>query len=497
MRSSSYYIAGAVLLIVVALLALVRVVQGPDVAYVTTTVERGDVREVVSISGTIEADNTAELSFPVSGTVAEVRVTAGDVVAAGDILVTLERSDLLAERRDAEAALQIARADRAELIAGPTSEARDVTRTAVETAEQNLARVTSEQAEKVANARRALYSTSLEAISTNEGLTRVAPTITGTYQCEGSGEYRLEMYSSGAQSGWSYRISGLETGTANAVTTTPTPLGNCGLLVQFPSTGSFGNTTWVIAVPNQNSSSYVTNLNAYELALEQQENTVEAAAEALLSAEQAETLANAAPRAEALARANARVDQARARLAAVNAQLEDHLIRAPFAGTVTDVEVLPGEAVGTTAIVDLLSDESFDLTARIPEIDISRMAVGQKAVIIFDAEAATALDASVVFISPVAIEIDGVAYFEAKLTFTDPPTWLRSGLNADVDVIVREATDVPQLPQRFITTTDNVATVLVPTNGGVTEQTVEVGLVGNDGFSEVVDLPVGTTVVAP
>ena len=290
MRSSSYYIAGAATLIAIVLLMLVQVVRGPDIELVTATVERGDVRETVSISGTIEADTTAELAFPISGTVAEVLVDEGDVVAAGDSLVALDRSALTADRQDASAALAIARANRTELIAGPTSDARRLTEITVATAEQNLERTKREQAEKVANAKRTLYSTDLEAISTNKSLARNAPTITGTYRCEDVGEYRLEMYASGAQSGSSYRLSGLESGAAPAYTTIPSPLGDCGLLIQFPTAGDFGNTTWVIKVPNDDSASYVSNLNAYELALEQQTNTIEAATEALEKAKQEATL---------------------------------------------------------------------------------------------------------------------------------------------------------------------------------------------------------------
>ncbi|MEL6802884.1 MAG: hypothetical protein AAFO91_03770, partial [Bacteroidota bacterium] len=156
MRSHFWLYLGAVVLIGVALLSMIRVISGPKTEYITEVVSIGTVREVVSVSGLIDADNTANLTFPVTGIVDSVTVGEGDTVSASAVLATLERADLLADRADALAALQIAEADLDELIAGPRLESRDVTALSVETAEEDLIRVTREEQEKVDNARRSL-----------------------------------------------------------------------------------------------------------------------------------------------------------------------------------------------------------------------------------------------------------------------------------------------------------------------------------------------------
>ena len=48
---------------------------------------------------------------------------------------------------------------------------------------------------------------------------------------------------------------------------------------------------------------------------------------------------------------------------------------APFDGVVTNLDVLPGETVTNAPIVTLLADDAFDMTARIPEIDITKVEV--------------------------------------------------------------------------------------------------------------------------
>ncbi len=497
MRSHFWLVLGAAILILVALFSLVKVLRGPQVEFVTDQITRGNIKEVVSVSGLIKADSTADLSFPVTGVVKNILVKEGDNVAAGDVLITLDIASLEAERREAIGNLNIAEADKRELVAGVRSEVRDVTAVGIASAQAELARIIKEEDEKVKNARRALYSSDLEAFPVYKSTSNIPPTVTGTYTCATSGTYELEMFASGADSGYSYKLSGLETDVASAYTSNPGTLGTCGLRIQFPLGERFGSTDWIIPVPNQNGAAYVTNLNAYELAMEQRNNKVAGAEEALELAEKEQLLENAAPRSEALDRANADILKSQARVAAIDALISDRILKAPFDGIITDLNTKSGETVGTSPIISLVSEEAFEITARIPEIDIAKINVGQLAEVLFDAATNELLQAKIVFVSPVATEIDGVAYFEAKLQFTDPPTWLKVGLNADVDIITSEVTDVLRAPKRFVTTEGDKRYMLVRENDTTIKQEVRTGFSGNDGYLEVFDLEPGTVIVAP
>lgn len=497
MRSHFWIYSGAAILILVALFSLVNVLRGPQVEYVTDKIERGNIREIVSVSGLIKADNTADLSFPVTGTVKSINVEEGDNVALGDILITLDTASLLADRREAVGNLAIAEANKNELVSGVRSEARDVTTVGIISAEAELERITREEDEKVKNAERALNSSDLEAFPVYKSTDNIAPTITGTYTCTNQGEYNLEMFASGADSGYSYKLSGLESGIASAYTSNPGTLGSCGLRIQFPLGERFGSTDWIVPIPNKNGSSYTTNLNTYELAVKQRANKVAVATEALNLAQKQQVLENAAPRSEALDRANAEIMKNQARVSAIDAMIADRILTAPFDGTISKINTKTGETVGTSPIVSIVSEETFVITARIPEIDIAKIQVGQRAEVIFDAATDDTLEAHLVFISPVATEIDGVAYFEAKLEFTDPPTWLKVGLNADVDIITNEATDVLKVPKRFISRDNNKDYILIRENDTTIKQEISTGFVGNDGYVEIFDLEPGTVIVAP
>lgn len=84
---------------------------------IITTVDRGTVTQGVSVSGAVEAKNTAELAFPTTGKVIEVFVEEGAVVAPGEVLATLGSANLAAQRTEAAATLRGAQAQLDETIA--------------------------------------------------------------------------------------------------------------------------------------------------------------------------------------------------------------------------------------------------------------------------------------------------------------------------------------------------------------------------------------------
>lgn len=488
---------GAAVLIILALYFLFQVFNTNTSAQVTGTVTRGEIGELVSVSGVVESESTAVLTFPVNDVVSDIYVRVGDSVSEDDVLATLTQADLVAERQNAAASLEIARADRDELIAGPRDEAREVTGTTIATKEAELARTIAEENEKVMNARVTLYSGGLEALPERTSNSDIPPSISGTYTCEEPGTYYLDLYSSGSVSGVSYRLSGLESGTFAAYDQSPAPMGNCGLKIQFDADTAYGSSDWTVEVPNPRVSTYPTNKSAYELALVTRTNNVAAAEEALEIAQKAAVLENASPRSEALRRADAEIEQAAAGLASVNARIAERTLRAPFDGVIIDVDMVRGETASADTVITLVGENTFDLAARIPEIDIAKLEVGQHANVAFDARAGETVPAVISFISPLAAEIDGVAYFEAKLTLTEPPSWLREGLNADIDIVVDERKDVLRLPNRFIITEEENVFVLLKNGENLSKTPIRIGFTGNEGFTEVIGLTEGDTVVAP
>lgn len=487
----------AILILLITGAVVFNVIQGDDAPLWTTeTVSVGSVRQIVSISGTVDAVGHADLSFPITGIVESVSVQEGDAVTKGETLATLVHTGLKAEYQQARAALLIAEADQAELLTGQTPEEFRVSQTNVEIAREELERVTREQNERVANAYRTLLSSDLEARPRRGDNGDIPPVVTGTYTC-GEGTYYLDIFASRSRSGYSYTLSGLERGTYAAYSETSAPMGSCGLYIQFAQGESYNPTTWVVTIPNTAGASYTTNLNTYNLALTQRSNLIREAEQKLALAEQRLALDTATPRDEARTRAEAAVLQAKARLDAIQAQIDDHIITAPFDGTITHIEPVAGETVSNAPVITMISPNAFTLTALIPEIDITKIDPGQKAEVLFDARPQEILTATVSFISPLAKQIDGVSYFEATLVLDTKVPWMRGGLNADIDILIDSTGSVTRLPKRYVTEVDGTATVLIPHKNKAVPIPIEVGFRGNDGYVEIKGLSEGTVVIAP
>ncbi len=129
-RGRTYVIAGGAALAAVALAAAIVLLDRQDAASTppaTVQVKRGDVTMSVVASGKVQPVSTRSLAFTTSGTLTSVAVKAGDSVAAGQTLATIDPADAQSALDDAEQAVDEAEAtlDAAETAAAqPTSSAR-------------------------------------------------------------------------------------------------------------------------------------------------------------------------------------------------------------------------------------------------------------------------------------------------------------------------------------------------------------------------------------
>ena len=495
--SRSFHVVLAIAVIGFIIFMVVSVRGGQEVTYVTTVVEQGNVERLISVSGVIEAEQSADLAFPTSGIVSAVNIKKGDVVEAGDVLVTLEARALQADRQDAVAALSRAVASRDELLAGPQAESRDATAESVAFKSTTVETVKATQADLISNAYRTLLSSGLTAQSKDSEEDAIAPIISGTYICDEEGQYTIDTYSSGSNSGYSFRFSGIESGTSIVSFDQSTALGACGLRILFDDSSRYNNTNWTITIPNRESALYVPNRNAYTLAQTQADSAIRLAEQDLSLTQANANNTNAPARSESIARANADIASANARIARIDAQIADRTIRAPFSGTIVDIDVLPGETVTTVPIVTILAAADFELTARIPEIDIGKLELGQIARATFDARADETLPGTIDFISPRATEVDGVAYYEVIISLDETPNWMRSGLNADIDIVTVATNDNLRIPQRFLTQTGSEYSVTIKNGDLLSTTSVTVILEGNDGFAAITGLNENDIIVAP
>jgi len=143
------------------------------------------------------------------------------------------------------------------------------------------------------------------------------------------------------------------------------------------------------------------------------------------------------PDPEEIAVAEARLANARAALEAAQAKLDDLALKAPFKGTISDLDVRTGEWVTPGQPVLLIADlENLQIeTTDLNEIDAARVNVGDPVTLTFDAFPGTEATGVVNSMAPKSSEGAGVNY-TAVILMDEAPALLRWGMTAFADILV-------------------------------------------------------------
>ncbi len=184
--------------------------------------------------------------------------------------------------------------------------------------------------------------------------------------------------------------------------------------------------------------------------------------------------------------------------AQAEARLDDATIRAPFSGVVTDIEPEVGERVNASEdVITLHADSaSFSIPVDIAESDIAKIAVGNSAVVTFDAFGDDRVfEGSVQRIDPAEHVIEGVVFYTAEVFLEEGQdvTGIRSGMSSDVVIETRKIEDTVSLPQRAVLERDGKKYVRIPRENATDkeasfeERAVVVGMRGDDGMIEILE----------
>ncbi len=281
------------------------------------------------------------LAFPVGGRIKNVSAKVGDIVKAGTVLADLDAKNAIGAVSQAKAAYQAAQINYEKLVNGSSAPDIEVARVALNNAKNTYNAAVAQQKVLVANALSAMLNSELVAMPAAS--TAVSPVISGTYAGAEEGSYVINVYATG--NGGYFSFSGLESGNSQ-VSATPIPLGTRGLYIQFPANFiSNSNNTWKISIPNDQSPSYLTYLNAYKLALQNQAQSVAVAQAVLDSAQAVLDQKVAGARSEDLAIARAQVESTKGALQIAEGAYDNTIITAPMDGKITKVVITAGQIV--------------------------------------------------------------------------------------------------------------------------------------------------------
>lgn len=425
--------------------------------YQFVTVERGSITESVSLTGNTTPAQSVSLSFGSGGIISHTYSSIGKQVYAGQALSDLNMSDLMAQLRNAEAGLTIAKQH-------------------ASSSKNNLANVIAEQNAIVASAWQSMHS-NLSAVPTDVFTSNSTPTISGSYMGTVDGSYVMSVYGSNASSGASFNYSGLESGTESVTTNTDVPLGTHGLFIRFSGTVSgsmYVGSVWTVAIPNTRWSGYANALKNYQTALETRDKAI-ASAQSSVGTNDISSVTDA------------EIAQAQASVDSVTAKIQNAQISAPISGTITQFDAKVGQfASPGTPLVSIISSIGYEVDAGVSETDVGKISVGNKVTMTLDAFPSETFAGLVFYIAPAETNTQGVVSYQVKISFDKHDARLKSGLTANIDIQTKRKDNVLILPQYAILQNDQGTFVETLLNNTVTQNPVMLGIADQNGNVEVV-----------
>lgn len=216
----------------------------------------------------------------------------------------------------------------------------------------------------------------------------------------------------------------------------------------------------------------------------------------LASEEDADTaLTNARAKHAACTAAKAQSEVSLARIDVATAQLERSRLRAPFAGTIAEINGELGEfvtpsptGVQTLPAIDLVDNTCLYISAPIDEVDAPAVRPGMDARISLDAFPDRTFPGIVQRIAPYVLEVEKQARtVEVETVFTDPKDFqnMLPGYSADSEIILAVRENVLRIPSEAVLEGNRVL-VYNENSSILTERRIRTGL-SNWRYTEVTE----------
>lgn len=414
-------------------LAMKKSAPKADISALTVPVESQNITVQIKASGIVRPVQTVNLSPKNSGRIAELNVEQGDWVEAGQLIARMDNEDVRAELIQAEGNLAAAKARLEKLQAGSRSE---------EIAEAQA---------RVAKARSTLAE--LQAGSRPEEIAEARASVARAQAQVQEARSRLELASE--------RVRRNE---------------------QLYSEGAIARDDLDQALDEQQRAS--ASVEQFEAGVREatqrqerlqngtrSEDIAQAQADVDQAQSQLDLLLNGT-RPEEIAQAEAEVQQAEGRVQAVEVQLEDKLIRAPFAGQITQKYATVGSFVTPTTSASETSSATstsvvalargLEILAKVPEADIGQIKPGQSVEIVADAYPEEVFKGKVRLIAPEAVKERDVTLFQVRVDIESGTERLQSGMNVNLTFLGNRVNDALVVPTVAIVTKKGESGVLVP-----------------------------------
>ncbi|MBU6141722.1 HlyD family efflux transporter periplasmic adaptor subunit [Patescibacteria group bacterium] len=458
MKKVSYYIAALIIaaVAVISFWVYQKYLKPSPTAFLYFPVERGDLQESVKVRGEAVAQNDFSLEFPFSGTVAKVFVHEGDLVQAGQQLMSLDTKDLSIQAAGLTAVVAQRKADLAKLLAGATPE-----EISVAAAQLSSAQIAAAEAQKgLIDAIKAAYTQSDDAVhAKTDQLFSNPRSMTPDLVLPVDQALKYSINSSRLSMEPLLNVWGTSLPTLAAAA----DLSSYESAAKNDLTSVASYLNQLASATNDVSASVLfsqATIDGYRLAVSTARTNVDGAITALASAEEKYTLAQAnvtlygnqlalkqaAARTEDVTIAESAVQEAESQLAAIQDNIDRSTLRAPAAGKVSALSVSVGEIFHPTQPAVSLVTNDYKIQADVSELEIAQVEASEGVTdsvrIALDAFPGMSFTGTVTSIDPQEIVKTEDKYYRVNIAFDPQGKEVRSGMSADVTILSTKKTGV-------------------------------------------------------
>jgi HlyD family secretion protein len=426
----------------------------------TAAVTRGNLSIVVSANGTVQPESSVNVSPKTSGVLKRLLVKEGDFVKSGQIVAYMDNSNLQGQLLQSRGNVAAAQANLNKVIAGNRSQDIAQAQSQVDEANASLQKlIAGNRSQDIAGAQANLNKVQATYRQAAEDLRR-----------------NQKLQASGAISQQALSLARSTSDSAQA---------------QVEQAQQALNLLKAGSRPED----------------------IAQAKSILNQRQQALNLLKAGSRPEDISEARAKVMAAQGAVAIAQRNIDDTVIRAPFAGIIARKYADPGAFVTPTtagsAVTSATSSSILalastnEIVAQVAEASISQIRVGQVAVIKVDAYSGKTFEGKVTQVATQSLVQQNVTSFEVKVAVADSQRLLHQGMNVTIDFKAGELNQVLVVPTASIVQQRAVQGVFVAKKSGdpvfmpivvgttVNDKTeVKSGLTGNERV--LLSFPAGT-----
>ncbi|HEX9116552.1 MAG TPA: efflux RND transporter periplasmic adaptor subunit [Anaerolineae bacterium] len=458
----------------------------------TATVQLGALAATVNAAGNINSHQVADLSFGTTGTVKKINVKVGDRVKAGAVLAELDSADLNLQLRNAQVNLKVSQDKLAQTKNPNTSQDIANARAQLDAAQANYDKVAAgpsqsdlASAQAQVTSAQASYDAAVKSAGTaGNSLVSAAAALEKARVALETAQASYDKISWRGDAAASQQAQTLQSATidyqsakSNYDTLAATNTTDTNSKVAQAQSGLQSAQANLAKVRSQVTAA---DLASAQSQLTQAKNNLDK----LLAGADANTLDIA----------QNSVEQAQIALDQAKLKVQQAQLTAPFDSVVTQINIRLGQN-GSTSAIQVADLDHLEIVVNMAEVDVNRLKLGQTAQITLDAVPDAALDGTVSLIAPAGTLTQGVVNYPVTISLNKPPEGVKTGMTANLNVIIDQRSNVLVVPNRAIRTVNRQKVVSVLFEGQTIQVPVQTGL-SNDSMTEITSgLKEGDTVL--